>query len=370
MFDGLGLAERRALASPPSHPVRRVVMISDGMANIGPSSPEVLGAVAARGSDGGVQVSAIGVGLDYDERTLNALAVRSSGRLYHLDEPREMTAILDREIGLLQATAATGAYVEIVPAPGVTLQGADGVRFDWQGGGAARVPLGTMFGGQHREMVLRVRVDAGSEAGEGGRALASVRLHFHDPADGGVERVQEVVARFQVTSDHARVEAQRQRADPHHRGLAAAAADHRRGRAAGQRRPLRRRRQAARRGRDQAQGGRRPGQERGGQAAGDGRRLPRHPGPRHRQGRRRRPPRACRQARPGPGDEPGRHARHGLLVPASPHPPGAPPHPVAADLRCAQNITISGNLSATMVPGRVTRVARTAPRRPSWLCHP
>jgi Ca-activated chloride channel family protein len=207
MFEGLGLAERRALASPQSHPVRRVVMISDGMANIGPSSPDVLGALAARGSDGGVQVSAIGVGLDYDERTLNALAMRSSGRLYHLDEPREMTAILDREVGLLQATAATGAFVEIVPAPGVKLLGADGVRFDWQSGGAARVPLGTMFGGQHREMVLRVRVDAGAEPGaaETGKALASVRLHFRDPADGGVERVQEVVARFQVTSDRARV---------------------------------------------------------------------------------------------------------------------------------------------------------------------
>jgi Ca-activated chloride channel family protein len=184
-------------------------MISDGMANVGPSSPEVLGALASRGADGGVQVSAIGVGLDYDERTLDALAVRSSGRLYHLDEPREMTAILDREVGLLQATAATGAFVEISPAPGVQILGADNVRFDWQGGGVARVPLGTMFGGQHREMVLRVRVNAGAGegAGDGGKALASVRLHFRDPADGGVERVQEVVARFQITSDRARIEA-------------------------------------------------------------------------------------------------------------------------------------------------------------------
>jgi Ca-activated chloride channel family protein len=209
MFDGLRLAEARALASPASHPVRRVVMISDGMANIGPSSPDVLGSVAARGADGGVQVSAIGVGLDYDEHTLNALAIRSSGRLYHLDEPRDMTAILDREIGLLQATAATGSYVEVVPAPGVDVMGADAVRLDRQVDGAVRVPLGTMFGGQHREMLLRVRIRGGAEkgTGEGGRALASVRLHFRDPADSGVERVQEVVARYQVTTDTARVEA-------------------------------------------------------------------------------------------------------------------------------------------------------------------
>src|SRR5262249_12088553 len=195
MFDGLRLGEHRALQSPATHPVRRVVLISDAMANVGPSSPDVLGAVAAKGADGGVQVSAIGVGLDYDERTLDALAVRSSGRLYHLNEPREMTAILDREIGLLQATAATGALVQVAPAPGVTILGADGVRIDRQPNGSVQLPLGTMFGGQHREMALRVRVEA---AGEGGRALASVRLRFRDPGDGGLERVQEVVARYQV----------------------------------------------------------------------------------------------------------------------------------------------------------------------------
>jgi Ca-activated chloride channel family protein len=200
MFDGLRAAEGRALSSPPTYPVRRVVMISDGMANIGPSTPEVLGAVAARGAEEGVQVTAIGVGLDYDEHTLDALAMRSSGRLYHVDDPREMPAMIDREVSLLEATAATGAVVEVVPAPGVQILGADGLRVDRKANGAVEVPIGTMFGGQHREMALRVRV---TTVGDGARPLASVRLHFHDPADGNLARVQEVVARYEVTQDEA-----------------------------------------------------------------------------------------------------------------------------------------------------------------------
>jgi Ca-activated chloride channel family protein len=36
---------------------------------------------------------------------------------------------------------------------------------------------------------------------DGAHALASVRLHFRDPAEGNLERVQEVVARYQVTAD-------------------------------------------------------------------------------------------------------------------------------------------------------------------------
>ena len=156
------------------------------------------------GADRGVQVTAIGVGLEYDERTLNALAVRSSGRLYHLGEPREMEAILARELDLLESTMATDAVVEIVPAPGVQLLGVDGARAD-RVGAALHVPLGSMFGGQHRELAVRVRVTAPDEIA-GARPLASVRLRFRDPADGGLERLHEVVARYEVTTDAAAVE--------------------------------------------------------------------------------------------------------------------------------------------------------------------
>ena len=41
------------------------------------------------------------------------------------------------------------------------------------------------------------------------RSLASVRLHFRDPADGDLERIQEVVARTQLSSDDERRRAAR-----------------------------------------------------------------------------------------------------------------------------------------------------------------
>jgi Ca-activated chloride channel family protein len=197
LFDGMRLGEARAMSAPATHAIRRVVVISDGIANVGPTSTEILGALATRGADQGVQVTAIGVGLDYDENTLNALAIRSSGRLYHLAETNQMASILEREMGLLKTTAVTSAVVEIVPAPGVQLLGADGVRADWNSG-SLRVPLGTMFGGQHREMLVRVRVTARPD---GTHPLASVRLHFADPSEGNLSRVQEVIARYQVTAD-------------------------------------------------------------------------------------------------------------------------------------------------------------------------
>src|SRR5262249_18215723 len=71
-------------------------------------------------------------------------------------------------------------------------------RADTRADGSLAIPMGTMFGGQHREMLLRVRVNA---TGENARPLASVRLRFRDPSEANLERVQEVVARADVTND-------------------------------------------------------------------------------------------------------------------------------------------------------------------------
>lgn len=197
LFEGIRSGERSVFSAPATYSVRRVIVISDGQANVGPTSPEVLGALATRGSEQGIQVTAVGVGLDYDERTLNALAINSSGRLYHMTESSELAGILDQEMGLIRSTAATDASIEIVPAPGVEILGIEKTRYNRESG-SVKIPLGSMFSGQHREMLVRVRV---STPTQGTHPLASVRLHFRDPSDGNIDRVQETVARYQVTKN-------------------------------------------------------------------------------------------------------------------------------------------------------------------------
>jgi Ca-activated chloride channel family protein len=85
----------------------------------------------------------------------------------------------------------------------VQLTGADGIRADWHEGGSLRIPLGALHAGQHREALVKVRiVDPAAFEGHT-RPLASVRLRFRDSTDGDLERIQEVVARTQLTGDEA-----------------------------------------------------------------------------------------------------------------------------------------------------------------------
>jgi len=203
MYDGVRVGEARLAEAPPSHPVRRLVLISDGHANIGPSDPRSLGMLAANGTEWGAQVSAIGVGLDYDERTLAALAVESSGRMYHLEHPAQMAEILNTELELLAHTVATNAWVDVVPLPGVVILGAESSGASLEDG-HLRMQLGSLHAGQSRELLFRAQIDTSRV---GTRPLAQARLVYREPGAGGEERAQTVALAYEVTDDRGAAEA-------------------------------------------------------------------------------------------------------------------------------------------------------------------
>ncbi|MFW6050481.1 MAG: vWA domain-containing protein [Myxococcota bacterium] len=182
-----------------AHPVRRVVVISDGHANIGPSDPVSMGNLAAQGTEWGAQVTTIGVGLGYDEHTLGEMAVRSAGRLYHLGESSQMAAILRQELNLLARTVATDAHLEIVPAPGVRILGSKTPGAEVRGD-KVRVKLGSVHAGQEREVLLRAELDT-SRPGE--RPVGTARLVYRKPNGGAAPVVQRKRLAYHVTRDRA-----------------------------------------------------------------------------------------------------------------------------------------------------------------------
>ena len=197
MYSGVQVGVNRLASAPSTHSVRRLVLVSDGHANIGPSDPYSLGNLAGNATEYGVQVTGIGVGLDYDETTLGALAVRSSGRLYHLEHPYQMAQILQQEVQLLASTVATDAIIEIVPGPGVTIL--EGVTTGSQlQGNKLQVPLGSVFAGQEREILFRARVDTRRT---GNRNLATARFVYRTADEDHEQRVQEVRLGYEVTRD-------------------------------------------------------------------------------------------------------------------------------------------------------------------------
>lgn len=175
--DGLRVGIGRMAAAPSTHATRRVFLISDGQANIGVTDPRMLGYLAASGTEYGAQVTAIGVGYDYDPVTLNALAVQSAGRMHHLGSPEQMAAILETELSWMSRSVALSAVLEVRPATGVVILGAATTGAVVEGG-VLRLPLGAITAGQRRELLFRVSVPT---ADVGRRTLATASLSFQSP---------------------------------------------------------------------------------------------------------------------------------------------------------------------------------------------
>jgi Ca-activated chloride channel family protein len=68
----------------------RVLLLSDGLANVGPQTPEALGSLGARLVREGVSVTTIGLGLDFNEDLMTRLARRSDGNTYFVASSRDL----------------------------------------------------------------------------------------------------------------------------------------------------------------------------------------------------------------------------------------------------------------------------------------
>ncbi|MBF0410288.1 MAG: VWA domain-containing protein [Candidatus Riflebacteria bacterium] len=93
--------------------VNRIILLSDGIANEGPSSPEELGELGASLSREGISVTTLGLGLGYNEDLMSELARRSDGNHAFIETPTELARIFNAEFGDVMSVIAQEVKVEI-----------------------------------------------------------------------------------------------------------------------------------------------------------------------------------------------------------------------------------------------------------------
>lgn len=109
LFSGVSLAadELRKAGNDPRG-VRRLILLSDGQANVGPSSPAELGKLGSALVKEGITVSTVGIGSDYNEDLMTSLAQNSDGNFYFVARSSDLVPILARELGSALSVAAAG----------------------------------------------------------------------------------------------------------------------------------------------------------------------------------------------------------------------------------------------------------------------
>ena len=155
----------------------RLVLLSDGLANVGPSSPDDLARLGTALGREGISVSTVGVGLDYNEDLMTRLARRSDGNTYFVSSSRDLPEIFNAELGDVLNVVARRVVVTIEFPAGVrpvSFVGREGVIR----GQHAEFSLNQLYGGQEKFAFVEVEV-ASARAGEE-REIANASVVFED----------------------------------------------------------------------------------------------------------------------------------------------------------------------------------------------
>ena len=161
MSSGLDAAFAMIDVARTSGRTPRVVLISDGLANQGDASREGLVGRAARAARGEYALSTVGVGADFDEGLMAALADAGTGNFHFLADASGLDRILSAEFATARENVASGLRVAIEPASGVAVVDAAGYPLT-RDGSAVRFQPGDLFAGQERRIWVTLRVPAGA----------------------------------------------------------------------------------------------------------------------------------------------------------------------------------------------------------------
>lgn len=99
--------------------INRVILLSDGQANVGPKSPLELGELATSLAKEGISVTTIGLGSGYNEDLMNKLALNSDGNHSFVETPGELAQVFDQELGELLSVVAQNITFQVELAEGV-----------------------------------------------------------------------------------------------------------------------------------------------------------------------------------------------------------------------------------------------------------
>lgn len=177
LFAGVSVGAREVRKFLDRRRVSRVVLLSDGQANVGPSSPYELADLGASLIKEGISVTTIGLGMGYNEDLMASLAEASDGNHAFAENGADLARIFNFEFGDLLSVVARDVRVEIQLSPGVRPIRALGRKAKIHGRQVV-ARINQLYARQEKFLMLEIEVPAGSHGIT--RDLATVTIGYND----------------------------------------------------------------------------------------------------------------------------------------------------------------------------------------------
>ncbi len=171
--------------------VNRVVLLSDGLANVGPQSPSELGNLGASLMKEGISVSTMGLGLDYNEDLMSQLASRSGGNHIFIEKASDLVNIFNREFDDVLSVVAQEVAIDVQVSSGI--RPVRVLNMDAEiNGQRVIVKMNQLYSQQEKYVLLEVEVPA-TKAGET-LQVAEVKVSYSNMQTKTTDRLSSVVS--------------------------------------------------------------------------------------------------------------------------------------------------------------------------------
>jgi Ca-activated chloride channel homolog len=177
LYDGVEEGGRQVEEHLSDDNVNRVILLSDGLANVGPSSPRELAELGRKLASRGISVSTIGLGLDYNEDLMERLAAASDGNHVFVERPSDLAEIFEREFGDALSVSARDITITIECKLGfkpIRILGRDGTI----DGDRITLKLNQLQSQNERYVVVELKAPEGRS--EGSAEIADVHVDYVD----------------------------------------------------------------------------------------------------------------------------------------------------------------------------------------------
>lgn len=178
LFGGVSQGAAEIRKNLDGNYVNRIILLSDGLANVGPSSPEDLGRLGVALIKESISVTTVGVGTDYNEDLMTRLSQNSDGNSYFVESSRDLPRIFTAELGDVLSVVAKKVHLIIECPDGVkplNIIGREG-RIK---GGIVELSLNQLYGSQEKYALIEVEI-SGGKSGEK-KDIAYVNVSYENP---------------------------------------------------------------------------------------------------------------------------------------------------------------------------------------------
>ncbi len=153
--------------------LNRVILLSDGLANVGETNPDTIGNSVHGLSQHGVSTTTMGIGDDFNEDLMQGIALSGDGNYYYIQDPEQLPSIFDGELQGIIATIGQKVSIGIKTLAQVQLVD---VFNDLEKTEFGNYKLPNLIAGNHIDVVLRLKIPGLSQS----MILADFRLAFDD----------------------------------------------------------------------------------------------------------------------------------------------------------------------------------------------